>query len=225
MNSLQIRVLVVVGLLVTLSMGIAVAVGVRRWRALDRGQRWIVVGLAIFLGLAFLSLGLGMSGRKTRLVQELPVLAGTLCFLIGLTSWQPSDWSRSSLRVMQVAFASLWVAAQFLQGWKDDFSTVSGPIHATAIMVGASVTLITFARVGPGRWTTHPWFWICIGMMVVYGTEVLLEPLMHQIYPVRADLVAVAYVFHDVFSIVGWAIVTRGLSLSPVGPGKTKVFS
>ena len=153
-----------------------------------------------------------MAGQRTRLVQELPILAGTLCYLVAFSKWQSLPAARVLIRGGMILFVAMWIAAQFVQGLADNFSTVSGPIHGTMIMAAGSVTLIAHARAGTDRWTTRAWFWVSTGFMLIYGTEVLLDPLLHRIFQVRDDLGNLAFAFHQISSAIGYLLVFHGFT-------------
>lgn len=191
-------------------MGVVLATSVHRWPSLDRGQRWVARGVGVFFLLFLVAFPMAILGRRTRLVQEVPILLGTLCYLAAFASWQPVRALRQAVYGGMGLFAALWVAAQWLQGLEDNFSTISGPIHGTAIMAAGSLTLIANARVGTARWTEQSWFWVAVGFMLVYGTEVLLDPILHRIFPTRDDLANWAFGFHQVCSIIGYLMVWRG---------------
>ena len=199
-------------------MGVVVIGAWRRWPRLDWGQRWVASGIAVFFTLYLVATPMAVMHRKTRLVQELPILLGTLALLQGFATWQPNVSYRRALRLIQVGFVLLWSWAQVLQGLRNDFSTISGPIHAAVIATAAGLTLIAQAQFGSDRWTDQGWFWISVGLMVVYGTEVLLDPLLDRIFRVRDDLANLAFGFHQVLSVAGYLLVLRGV----LGPGKIR---
>lgn len=213
-------------ILFTLALGVGVLMGVilamswHRWSELDAGQRWIARGLGLFFLLFLIAFPMAIMGRRTRLVQEVPILLGTLCYLAAFASWQTFRATERLIRFGMVVFVGLWIAAQWLQGLQNNFSTISGPIHGTVIMAAGSVTLIAKARVATHRWTAQSWFWIAVGFMLVYGTEVLIDPLHQRIFGLREDLATWAFGFHQVCSILGYLLVLRGfVRPSQVRPG------
>lgn len=206
-------------------MGGVVLAAWRRWSNLDWGQRWIAGAAAVFFVLFLVAVPMALMHRKTRLLQEIPILVGTLCMLAGFAAWQPKPSFRRAVQACQIVFSVLWIVAQIVQGLSTDFSSVSRPIHAAVITIAAGLTLIAYAQVGADRWTDQPWFWGSIGMMVVYGAEVLLDPVISQIFQKRDDLARFALGLHQLLSVAGWALVLRAM----LGPGqprpRTKVFS
>ena len=197
--------------IVTVMMGLIVLIAWRRWGSLDSGARWIAGGAAVFFVWSLIAIATVVLGRRTRLFQEIPILLGTCCYLKGFADWQPRRGQRRLILAALVAFVGLWIVAQGVQGVTDRFSTISGPIHATMMTAAAGYTLITRVQATGERWTTQPWFWISTGFMLVYGTEAVLDPLWENIFGLRNDLVLAAGVVHHIGSIVGYALMIRGL--------------
>jgi len=209
------RFIAVFGSLVTVVMGLVVFVAARRWASLDSGARWITVGIGVFFAWALISVSAIALGARTRVVQEIPSLLGTVLFLRGFADWQPKARQRRIVLWGLALFVVLWVIAQILQGLSDQFSTVSGPIHAMMVTAAAGFTLINRVQVTDDRWTAQLWFWVSIGFMLDYGTLTVLDPLWENIFGLRNDLVLAAYVFHLVFSLFGYVLLLRGFSGVP----------
>lgn len=206
------------GTLVTLALTVTTVRGALRWRSLDRGTRLVVVGVAVFTAAAYVALVLATLGQRTRIVYEGSKLFGTVLIVVGLSRWQPRPAQRRAVAVLAIVFAVCWAAAQWLQGVDADFSTVSGPLHAMALSVAAGITLVTQVRVSAERWTEQVWFWTSVGLMTVYGTEVVFDPFMAGVFQIRADLVALAFYFHQFASAIGWGLVAIGVwRATPIG--------
>lgn len=201
----------VLATLVTLVMALVLGVGVGRWKHLDGGAHLVTLGVGTFLALALVSMALALLNRPTRLVQEGPILVGTLLIVAGFSRWQATRGQRVVAIGLGVLFGVSWGLAQWLQGTAPLFSEISGPLHSVTLCAVAGFTLVGQVRVSVERWTDELWFWVSVGVMVIYGTEVVLDPLMADMFGSRDDLVKVAYYFHQLASALGWLLVARGL--------------
>lgn len=196
---------------VTLGMAAVTVVGFIRWARLDLGGRLIVVAIAVHLAMALGSLTIVLLGYRTRLFQEVPQLIGTLLTLLGFRAWQPEAWQRRAVSVGIVALAVGWVVAQYLQGRDALFSTIASPLHATFICAAAGLTMVTRVRITAGRWTGQLWYWFAVGLLIDYGTEVLLVPVVETAFGTRSDLVFIPSYIHLVGGIVGYGLMTWGV--------------
>ncbi len=199
------------GTLVTLALTVTTVRGAVHWRALDLGTKLLVLGVASFTAAAYVSLVLASIGQRTRFVYEGSKLFGTVLVVVGLSRWQPRPSQRRLVAGLAVVFAICWAVAQWLQGVDAEFSTVSGPLHAMALSAAAGITIVCQVRVSAERWTEQVWFWTSVGLMTVYGTEVVFDPFMAGVFTIRADLVAVAFYFHQFASAIGWGLVAVGV--------------
>ena len=151
----------------TVMMAVVVFWGVRRWSILDRGGRFHIVSIAVYLAYAMVAAPLSLRGVRTRLLQEGPQLVATILALLGFAAWQPKRWQRQVVLVAIGAYVVTWGIAQYLQGVAADFSLVSGPAQILFVTAASGFTLVTRVQVTYERWTSEFWFWLCTGMMVI----------------------------------------------------------
>jgi len=202
---------IVASALVTLAMALVVALSWRAWSALDQGARPIAVGVGVSLLGALISLGFVLRGRETRPIAELLLLIETSLVLWGMAAWQTGAGARRVLRLLVPIWALVWLGAQFLQGLNQPFSPITAPIGHTLKVGAAGYTLIIQFRATEGAWTRHLWFWFCTGIMLMYGTEIFLDPLWQRVFQVRDDLVFAAFFFNLIMNAAGYALMAWGL--------------
>lgn len=210
---------VVLASLVTGLMGLATAAGLRRWRRLDWAVRLIVICVAIHFLTAIASIVVILAGYRNRLLMEVPNFLATLAALGGFALWQPRPHQRRLVLGGAGLFVVLWVIAQAAQGTTADFSVYSGPLHAIALCAAAGFTLVTRVRVTADRWTGEVWFWICLALMLDFGTEVILAPLTLGLVELRRDLVVAAFYVHLVAGILGYGVMAWALWRVGAGAG------
>lgn len=217
--------------LVTIVMVVVVVLSWRQRRHLDRGGRWITVGIAVFLAFALIMLGMVILKIRTRGIQEVQIVVGTSLLVVGFANWMSPGRPRVVVYGLLGAFVALWLAVQLSPERLAAFSTISGPIHSTFLTAVAGYTLFNRARDTHDRWTGHFWFWACVGFMLIFGTESVLYPFWAQVFTTRRDLVFAAYAFHEAVSLGGYLLMVRGLLLlsdqapSLASSGTSKGFS
>jgi hypothetical protein len=199
------------GILETLTMGLVLIGAALRWRGLDTGARRIVAGVGVSFGYALVALPLVLLGIRTTQIREIPQLIGALCLLGGFHAWQPKPSQRAVVRGGVGVFLGLWVVGQLVQGFHSDFSPISQPLRAFAITAAAGFTLVNRVQVGAEEWTAQLWFWFAVGLMVVHGTEAILEPLMINMFGVRNDLVGIAFGLQLLSACAGYGLMSSGL--------------
>ncbi len=195
----------------TALMAVVVYWGVRRWSVLDRGGRLHIVSIAIHLAYAMVAAPLSLRGVRTRVLQEGPQLIAMVLALAGFAAWQPRRWQRLAMLGALGAYVVTWGVAQYLQGTTADFSLISGPAQIIFVTAAAGFTLVTRVQVTYERWTAEFWFWLCTGLMVIYGATVVFEPLMANLFGDRNDLVQLAYHARLVLAIVGYVMIAWGV--------------
>jgi len=204
------------GIVETLLMGVILFEGGRRWRVLDRGARRVVSGIGVFFTFSVISLPLVLTGFRNAQLLEVPQLIGTLCLIAGFAAWQPRVTYGRIVIGLAVAYVILWVFAQWIQGIKGDFSVVSAPLNTLVVLATAGFTLVTRVQASSEQWTMELWFWFAIGSMIVFGSEIILEPLWANVFGVRNDLAELANWFRLLLGSTGYSLIIWGLrSLGP----------
>jgi hypothetical protein len=126
------------------------------------------------------------------------------------------------------AYVVLWSVAQYLQGLGTDYMSITQPVHAVFICAAAGFTLVTRVQATPDHWTRQLWFIFSIGLLIDYGTETVLGPLVATLVGSRMDLIVVATYIHLAGGVVGYGLMSWGLmrvgttilaeKMSPIGP-------
>ena len=197
--------------LVAAAVVLAAVIGWLRWPRLDRGGRWLVGGVTVSAAFLPLMLALLLAGRSNRLVHEFEMLLETVAMVIAFGWWQPDSRRQQRAWWLLGLFLVLWVGAQAIQGLDSDFSYVSAPIAGLVKVGAAGYTLVGRVQAARGRWTDNLWFWAAVGIMVIYGTGVILDPVWFQVFRARDDLVVTAFVIYVAGNVLGYLLIARGL--------------
>ncbi len=199
------------GYVVAAAMVAVTVIGWVRWRRLDSGGRWLVVAVTVTVALLPISLWLIYGGRSNRLLNEGEYLVQTVLLVAAFAQWQPGDRRRRRVWWVVPWFVAAWAVAQLIQGLDADFSFVSAPVAGLVKVAVAGYTLVGQVEGSPGRWTDNLWFWAATGVMVIYGTAVILDPLWFQLFRVRDDLALAAFGVNVTGNVIGYLLIARGL--------------
>ena len=199
------------GYLITAAMVLVTAIGAFRWRRLDRGGRWLVAAVAVSAAFIPFSLWLVFAGRSNRPLNEASILSETALIIAAFAWWQPTEHRRRVVWRILAGFVAGWLGAQWIQGRSADFSFISVPIAGLVKVGAAGYTLVGRVQSTEGRWTDHLWFWATSGIMVIYGTGVILDPLWAQVFGVRDDLGLAAFVVNTLGNILGYLMIAWGI--------------
>ncbi len=205
------------GHLITAAMVLVTVIGAFRWRRLDRGGRWLVTAVAVSAAFIPFSLWLVFAGRSNRPLNEASILSETVLIIAAFAWWQPTEHRRRVVWWIELGFVAGWLGAQWIQGRSADFSFISVPIAGLVKVGAAGYTLVGRVQSTEGRWTDHLWFWATSGVMVIYGTGVILDPLWAQVFGVRDDLGLAAFVVNTAGNVLGYVMIAWGIwRLRPV---------
>ncbi|MGE0440902.1 MAG: hypothetical protein AB7S39_10480 [Gemmatimonadales bacterium] len=188
------------------ALGLVAAFGLVRWRLLELGARLIVVAVAIHFLMAIASSFVIRAGYSNRLLNEVGHLFGGLSMLSGFAAWQSTAGDKRLVIGGIAIFIPLMVAGNIAQGLGWGYSVYTNSIASMAICIGAGYTLVRRVWATDGAWSDSLWFWVCLGLMLDFGTEVLLTLIFSNLGD-RPDLQLATYTIHLVSSIVAYLVV------------------
>ena len=171
----------------------------------------LCVFVIVMFGMTEARILLGKRGIPTARMEALEWLCSATLLVIGFAEWQTSRRARFAMRGLAAAYVLFWFALELSSKRTAPFHPVLGPVHAMAIVGAAGLTLIARVRSTYERWTGQFWFWACAGFMLIFGTEVVLDPLLDFTYASRQDLSDAAFSFHQGVTVVGYLLIARSL--------------
>jgi hypothetical protein len=136
---------------------------------------------------------------------------GGLLLMAGFAEWQGTPRGRRLVLAAAAAYAVFWVVLELTTHRTGPFHPVLGPVRAMLVVGVAGVTLISRVRATSDRWTGQFWFWSCAAFMLIFGTEVVLDPLLDLTYSLRQDLGLAAFAFHQGVTVVAYLMIARSL--------------
>ncbi|MGE0553564.1 MAG: hypothetical protein AB7R55_09065 [Gemmatimonadales bacterium] len=206
--------------LVTASMLVLAVVGLLRWKRLSVPARLIVANVGFSTIAAAVMFVMVSRQQLTRVPQELVLLVDTTLLTVAFALWQSRRAGRNLLLLLAAGYLVLWTYVLLVERWASPISTVSVPVGNAIKTVAAALTVIDRVWVTPDAWTDKLWFWCGIGVMLIFGTEVVLFPAWQTMLGVREDLIVKTFTFHLVVSILGYLLIARALwrvGRSPAG--------
>jgi len=197
--------------LVTASMLVLAVVGLIRWRLLSTPGRLVVVNVAFSTLAAVVMYVMVSQQQLTRTPQEIVLLVDTTLLTVAFALWQSRPMGRMLLLLLLAGYLSLWTWVLLTERWAGPISTVSVPVGNAIKTVAAALTVMDRVWVTPDAWTEKLWFWCGIGVMLIFGTEVVLFPAWQAMLGVREDLIVKTFTFHLVVSIIGYSLIARAI--------------
>lgn len=197
--------------LVTASMLVLAVVGLLRWRLLSTSGRLVVANVSFSTVAAAVMYVMVSRQQLTRVPQEIVLLVDTTLLTVAFALWQSRRVGRNLLFALLAGYVVLWIWVWQVERWVGPISTVSVPVGNAIKTVAAALTVIDRVWVTTDAWTDKLWFWCGIGVMLIFGTEVVLFPAWQTMLGVREDLIIKTFTFHLVVSVIGYLLIARAL--------------
>jgi len=198
-------------ILVTLAILAVALVGLARWRVVPTSGRLIVVNGAFSSVLAVVMYLMTRAGMLTRVPQEIALLVDTVLLTAAFALWHTRRWGRLLLGGLIGVFVVVWVGVLLVERWRNPISFISAPIGNFIKFFAAAIVIIDRVWATTDTWTDKLWFWCGIGVMLIFGTEVVLFPAWQTMLGVRDDLILKTFTFHLLMSVIGYVLVARAL--------------
>jgi hypothetical protein len=157
---------------------VPVGLGVFRWASLRPAGRLLVAFIAIsFVGDATMFL-LGRVLQKNNLwVSHVLIAVQTPILLLALSKWMPGRLSRT-FRIAALGAVLAWVVLTFSLESPTRFARVTGPLQAALFCLAAAGVLISRGLSAEGSLIRSDWFWVALGVLVLYGLTAVHRPLL-----------------------------------------------
>ena len=203
--------------------GFPVAAAIVR-RTRDAGRRWIAVAFAIWFLQDWALRWIGQSGTNNHGLIHLGNPVSTVLFLLAYAAWMREPVRRRALHLAAGAYCLVWAALFLTIEDSHTFSQYTGPLQALVLMLVCAYALMrAVANDPPPIWRTGV-FWISVGLLLYFGTGLLLSPVSGMLMATQPSLVRSAYIAKAGFNIVAYLLVTTGM-LCPPRPSSIGAFS
>ncbi len=190
-------------------------VAAARWKRLGVPPRWIA-GWSAFLVLGeAITLALAFRGVNNHWVNYLGTPLAAALVLWALAHWHPSRSGRRAVRLLIPVLAALWIAMIILFEDTSTFSVVAEPILGLLVLVAVLSMLVARTMQETGRIRDQSWWWIGIGLMLVFGTTVAFAPAAYILVQQAPDLLIRAYQIRAGLNVAAFLLITGGVLMLP----------
>ncbi|MEO8451278.1 MAG: hypothetical protein ABI647_15900 [Gemmatimonadota bacterium] len=199
--------------LATLSLVAAAMIALWRWRSL--GPAYRLIGLAMVV-LALTDLVMYVLARHhipNLIVNELSLPLSATLLLLGLRNLLTDRRERVLLGGFLVCFLIGWVIGIVQGSPGRTFDRVADPVHGLLIISAAALVLLRRVARQRGSVLGQPWFWVCTGLMLNYGSRAILFPLSELYRDSRPDLLVLFFSLSAAKDILGNFLIGRALWL------------
>lgn len=154
--------------------------GIRRWRVIGPAGRLLVafVGLSLagdVIGGIILGRVLGLNNQW---ISHFLIAVQTPILVLAFSEWAASPRMRRALRYTAVAAIVAWIVLTLGFETLTRFARVTGPLQAALFCVVAATVLIRRALAAESPLGSSDWFFVCIGVLLVYSLTAVYRPLL-----------------------------------------------
>jgi hypothetical protein len=186
-----------------------------RWKRLGIAPRWIA-GWSAFLVLGeVVTLALAFRGVNNHWVNYLGTPLAAALVLWALSHWHPSRSGRRAVRLLIPVQAALWIGMIVLFEDTSTFSVVAEPILGLLVMVAVLSMLVARTMQETGRIRDQNWWWIGLGLMLIFGTTVAFAPAAYILLQQAPYLLMRAYQIRSGLNFVAFLLITAGVLRRP----------
>ena len=148
----------------------------------------------------------------------------TVLFLLAYGWWMDDPVRRRALRIAAGAYVVVWAALFLTVENIGTFSQYTGPLQALVLMLVCAYALVRAVGTGAAPVWRRDVFWVSIGLLLDFGTGLLMAPVSGMLAEAHPSLVLHALAGKDAINILAYLLVTIGM-LCPPSPSSIGVFS
>ena len=148
----------------------------------------------------------------------------TVLFLLAYVWWMEDPVRQRALRIAAGAYVVVWAILFLTVENVTTFSQYTGPLQALVLMLVCAYAVVRAVGSGPAPVWRRDVFWISIGLLLEFGTGLLMAPVSGMLEPVHPWLVQTALAGKDAVNILAYLLVTMGM-LCPPSPLSIGDFS
>lgn len=199
-------------------------VGMRRWVSLPLATRLVVVFVGVALAADVGQLIIGRVFRMNNLwIGHAMIAIQTPLLLMAFADWADSAALRRGIRMAALLSVAGWIILTLAIETPGRFARVTAPLQAALFCIAASIVLIRrglSTELSPSR---ADWFWISIGVLMLYGATAVYQPLL-DLFTTRGITAIPAWTVLKaltVLTVLANILYARGVSLSAPLPSQS----
>jgi hypothetical protein len=193
---------------------LAPAVAVLRWRplgALPAPRRLVALCYVVMFLEDALLWWIGRHQGNNLWLAYLAAPIQTTLLLLALAWWQTGEVERRAVRLAAAGFVVLWALLVLALEDTHTFSRFASPLRSLLVVAVAAWTLVRRSIRTLESPTEEPWFWVSAGLLLYFGTGVVLDPVSKLLLRTAPHLVLAAHVTKAGVNIVTYFLVARGM--------------
>jgi len=193
-------------------------------RTRDTARRWVALGFLVWFVQDCVVMWMAVRHLNNHLVVHLGNPVATAVFLLAYAAWMDEPVRRRALRIAAAAYFLVWAGLFLTIEDPNTFSQYTDPLQALVLILVCANALVRVTERRPAPVWRHDVFWISIGLLLDFGTGLLLAPVSGVLVGSDPSLVVSAYVGKAGVNIVAYLLVTLGMLCAP-SHSSTGVFS
>lgn len=135
----------------------------------------------------------------------------TLLLLFALAEWETSETGHRAVRFAGLGFLGAWGVLLLAVEDPLAFSRFTQPLQAILVVSVAAWTLVQRTARTFETPLAEPWFWVCSGLLLYFGTGVVLSPVANVLMHSAPDRLLMAHEAKAIINIVAYLLVARGM--------------
>ena len=184
-----------------------------RWGRLSLPLRWVAVWSGFLVLGEVVTLALAHQGVNNHWVNYVGTPIAAALALWALSCWHRSAPGRRAVRFMIPVGLAIWVAMiVFLEDTRT-FSVVAEPILGLILLVAVLSVLVARTMQETGRIRDQSWWWVGLGLMLVFGTTVAFAPAAYILLQQAPGLLVRAFQIRAALNVVAFLLITRGMMI------------
>ena len=176
---------------------------------------WLVVWCVVLFVTDLAQIAVTKASGASLWTQYIITPVEDVIVLLMLSNWQRGDVARLTFRVIAPIFLVAWVLLVLMFERTDNFSVFAHPFQALVMLAATLFTLARGALEETGQVTSRDWFWVTLGLSLFFAPGTALQPFAHEVYPVRPDLVLLAFYGKAAIDVVAFILIARGMRCPP----------
>lgn len=190
----------------------------------DPARRWIAAAFAFWFAEDCLLWWTAAHHVNNHWLVHIGNPVGTALVLMAYAFWMGEPVRQRALRIAAAVYFAVWAGLFLAIENSDTFSQYTDPLQALVLILVCAYTLMRAVGAAAGPVWRRAEFWVSVGLLLDFGTGLLLSPVSGVLAKSDPSLVVSAYVAKAGINTLAYLLVTTGM-LCPPSPLSIGVFS
>jgi hypothetical protein len=193
-------------------------------RTRDPARRWIAVAFASWVVQDLALWWTAVRHLNNHWIIHIGNPITTVLFLLAYVWWMEDSVRQRALQIAAGAYVVVWGILFLTVENVGTFSQYTGPLQALVLMLVCAYAVVRAVGTGTAPVWQRDVFWVSIGLLLDFGTGLLLTPVSGMLAQAHPSLVLHALAGKDAINVLAYLLVTIGM-LCPPSPSSIGVFS